>query len=142
MRFRKLRIAFSAVCGVACLLLIVSWVRSYYVADSFAARWNHKIVQLTSDSGSLEVLHNDGLGLVKPELRWYRFSPHMHTRLMTDWSLHDPYLHVFCPNWCALLIAAALATAPWLRWRFTIRTLLIATTLIAVVLGLICYAVR
>jgi hypothetical protein len=29
MRFRKLRIAFSATCLVACVLLIVLWVRSY-----------------------------------------------------------------------------------------------------------------
>jgi hypothetical protein len=27
MKFRKLRIAFSAVCGVLCLLLIALWVR-------------------------------------------------------------------------------------------------------------------
>ena len=29
MRFRKLRIAFSATCVIACVLLIVLWVRSY-----------------------------------------------------------------------------------------------------------------
>ena len=29
MRFRKLRIAFSATCLIACVLLIVLWVRSY-----------------------------------------------------------------------------------------------------------------
>ena len=39
---------------------------------------------------------------------------------------------------------AALAAAPWIRWsrRFSLRTLLIATTLVAVVLGLIVYAAR
>jgi len=30
MRFRKLRIAFSATCLIACVLLIVLWVRSYW----------------------------------------------------------------------------------------------------------------
>ena len=30
MRFRKLRIAWSVVCGIACVLLIVLWVRSYW----------------------------------------------------------------------------------------------------------------
>jgi hypothetical protein len=30
MRFRKLRIAWSAGCAIACVLLIVLWVRSYY----------------------------------------------------------------------------------------------------------------
>jgi hypothetical protein len=32
-RFRKLRIAFSITCGIACLLLIGLWVRSYSHAD-------------------------------------------------------------------------------------------------------------
>ena len=30
MRFRKLRIAWSVACGIACVLLIVLWVRSYW----------------------------------------------------------------------------------------------------------------
>src|SRR4051812_28474407 len=32
-RFRKLRIAWSVMCGVACVLLIVLWVRSYWHGD-------------------------------------------------------------------------------------------------------------
>jgi len=49
------------------------------------------------------------------------------------------------PFWFAFAIAAFLATAPWLRQlslRFSLRTLLIATTLIAVALGLIVWATR
>ena len=46
------------------------------------------------------------------------------------------------PIWGAVLLAAALAAAPWLRWRFSLRTLLIVTTLVAVVLGLAVYAAR
>jgi hypothetical protein len=30
---RKLRIAFSVLCGIACLLLVALWVRSYYWFD-------------------------------------------------------------------------------------------------------------
>ena len=33
MRFRKLRIAFSATCLIACVLLIALWVRSYWRID-------------------------------------------------------------------------------------------------------------
>src|SRR6185295_4017804 len=33
MRFRKLRIAWSATCLIACVLLIVLWVRSYWWED-------------------------------------------------------------------------------------------------------------
>jgi hypothetical protein len=44
--------------------------------------------------------------------------------------------------WTASVLVIAIAS--WLPWpnRFTLRTLLIATTLVAVVLGLIVYAVR
>src|SRR6478609_241719 len=34
MRFRKLRIAWSVGCGIACVLLIVLWVRSYWWFDN------------------------------------------------------------------------------------------------------------
>jgi hypothetical protein len=30
MRFRKLRIAWSVICGIACVLLIVLWVQGYW----------------------------------------------------------------------------------------------------------------
>jgi len=33
MRFRKLRIAWSVVCGVAVVLLVVLWVRSHFVIE-------------------------------------------------------------------------------------------------------------
>jgi hypothetical protein len=46
------------------------------------------------------------------------------------------------PHWLPILLSAALVAAPWLRWRFSLRTLLIATTLVAVVLGAIVYATR
>ena len=47
---------------------------------------------------------------------------------------------IMAPYWFWLLILTALAIAPWIRqlkWRFSLRTLLIATTLVAVVLGLV-----
>ena len=46
-----------------------------------------------------------------------------------------------CPHWFSL-ITVAIAALPWIRqlsWRFNLRTLLIATTLVAVVLGLAVY---
>ena len=54
-------------------------------------------------------------------------------------------LAVGMPHWFPLLILIAFATMPWVRyvgWRFSLRTLLIATTIIAVVLGLIVWAAR
>jgi hypothetical protein len=49
---------------------------------------------------------------------------------------------VMIPYWFLVVAIATLGTAPWirkLRWRFSLRTLLIATTLIGVVLGLIVW---
>ena len=49
------------------------------------------------------------------------------------------------PIWQPVAGAIAFATLPWirqLRWRFTTRTLLLAVTAVAVVLGLIVWAVR
>jgi len=40
------------------------------------------------------------------------------------------------------LIAAALAAVPQLSYRFSLRTLLIVTTFVAVALGLVVYAAR
>jgi uncharacterized SAM-binding protein YcdF (DUF218 family) len=34
MRYRKLRIAWSVVCGIACVLLVVLWVRSQSLYDA------------------------------------------------------------------------------------------------------------
>jgi hypothetical protein len=44
---------------------------------------------------------------------------------------------VWIPHWVLVLLSAVFAALPWLPWKFSLRTLLIATTLIAVVLGLI-----
>jgi hypothetical protein len=53
--------------------------------------------------------------------------------------------YVVFPGWIAVLLFSAIAAVPWLRnfpRRFTLRTLLIATTLIAVGLGLNVWAMR
>ena len=45
------------------------------------------------------------------------------------------------PHWFFATLAAGLAALPWFqqKWKFSLRTLLIATTLVAVVLGLIVW---
>jgi hypothetical protein len=50
-----------------------------------------------------------------------------------NWVIQAPY-------WFAVMSTAAIATVPWLRWRFGLRTLLIATTLIAFGFGTIAVA--
>lgn len=49
------------------------------------------------------------------------------------------------PHWFLALLLIGLAYLPWLPWkplRFSVRTLLIVTTLVAVVLGLVVWMTR
>jgi hypothetical protein len=145
MRFRKLRIAWSVVCGIGCVLLIVLWVRSY------------------GDSTSKEILVTPTcrfyLHSVQGTLaleRWYRafrgreFMPIYRKsdllRLATNAGVYiqrsstGTIESVSISYWLLILADIIVATAPWLRWRFSLRTLLIATTLVALALGVIVLA--
>src|SRR6478609_7250090 len=57
MRFRKLRIAWSVAWGLACVLLIVLWVRSYWWCDTYSL---HQMgnVQLSTNSLRGEIVLN------------------------------------------------------------------------------------
>jgi hypothetical protein len=58
-----------------------------------------------------------------------------------------PRIRIFeawCSHWILAILAAALAAAPWIKWsrRFSLRTFLIAITLVALALGLIIATTR
>jgi hypothetical protein len=130
MRFRKLRIAWSVLSGVACLLLMVLWVRSYWHnAFFYDSVTSNGFTSVQSSRGQIGWLHiySD----------WH--PEDMETIAGFGWDYSGDSWRAVCPLWFPVLIVATFATAPWLRWRFSVRTLLIATTLVAVVLGLIVW---
>ena len=53
MKYRKLRIAWSVVWGILCVLLIVLWVRGYSTADGFAGMLGQQGIMAHSDKGWL-----------------------------------------------------------------------------------------
>jgi hypothetical protein len=54
MRFRKLRIAWSVGWGIACVLLLVFWVRSYQIADRLHGRlWGSEAFLLSAKEGHI-----------------------------------------------------------------------------------------
>ncbi len=159
LRFRKLRIAWSVAWGLACVLLIVLWVRSYM-------QWDRIVIRLCGKHG-VQISHVAGQSRltvfkVHRQSFWQAFWQPDDTRYwyekksveewrMTSypgnistspsfliaqvpagwgWTLRSPY-------WFIVSLVSMLAIAPWIRWRFTLRTLLIATTLISVGLGTI-----
>jgi hypothetical protein len=150
MKFRKLRIAFSASCFVASLLLIGLGVRSYYSWDTVVRTNQSVALTISSSNGVLSLTGSDPSGPYSSPppngtVTWVRYSldrsdpiPGFH------WTWSPTLKSLQLPYWVIIFVTAMAAAIPWLGWsnRFSLRTLLIATTLIAVVLGLIAYASR
>jgi hypothetical protein len=156
MKFRKLRIAWTVGCAIACVLLIVVWVRSYWIADSLgisqscnlAAYRGEFVVGILDDkSGFFNIVQ----GHSRNELSDENESWDIRRVATPTWSIiaaHGEALpgsfHFIVIEFYALLavpLIAGLAAAPWPK-RFSLRTLLVATTLVALVLGLIVYVSR
>jgi hypothetical protein len=149
MRFRKLRIAWSVGCAIACVLLIVLWVRSYSWVDTVYVNIGVKAFKIESAKGSLILIHNPNgpWGISSQTLdEWSsrRESLQMFMRSMYQKKNAPSPVATFAtlPHWFPVLLSAVFAAVPWIRWstRFTLRTLLIATTLVAMVLGLVVWA--
>jgi hypothetical protein len=159
MRYRKLRIAWSVVWGVVAVLLVVLWVRSYWRTDTCAFPIGVSVQIISSSRGELGIGSltspsppgtfpwnvtsdkADGKRLWagmkdSPPLSWFGIRYQQFSPAMTLFAV---------TYWLPVLITVIFAYAPWIRqhrWRFTLRTLLIATTLAAIFLGLIVYLSR
>jgi hypothetical protein len=133
--FLNLRSAFSAMCGIFCLLLIALAVRSYSARDALRGsiggnvlnvqslrgelgigfyRWPYKRVawSTTSQTDNMEALWPPVKG--KPPLSW------LGIRRLTD---GNEQTFVIVPLWLVVVIVATLAALPWSRWprRFSVR---------------------
>jgi hypothetical protein len=143
MKYRKLRIAWSVAWGVACLLLIALWARSYSFED-FVAKSR---IELCSNRGTVMFIVRSTFS--HPAL--FRRSAPLHNEILgprnfaywqgKDFNNQD-YTCLNLPHWFSILTLSAIAYVPWLRWQFSLRALLIATTLVAVALGSIVYVTR
>jgi hypothetical protein len=149
---RGLRIAWSVVFGILCVLLICLWVRSN-------GRWERFYIGITDSVGMVFQSGNCQLRFVwenfwdEPTVRLMRWAYYSEPRDVNPSPgfggfQYSGYEHIknarhfAAPHWFALIICGLAGVTPWLPWRFSLRTLLIATTLIAVVLGLVVWAMR
>jgi hypothetical protein len=155
---RYLRIAFSVACGLACVLLIALWVRSYRWHDTLDGRLAQSNLNIMSACGEIRVTF-----VSHPQpVAWSFYSSRIEKgtwvglamgargqsqiyfpkTLMVTW-MADRKIHWFV-TWLPTCLFGTCAILPWVRSprRFSVRTLLIATTLVAVVLGAIVYAAR
>jgi hypothetical protein len=145
--FRKLRIAFSAVCGILCLALIVLRVRNYW--------WGDAIGGLLSQTLMLSSWSINGGMVVQVTYAPYGYNWYLHQTSLSqpEFSASKVYFfshfqllpnHVALPHWSVVVLSAAFGVLPWIKpsRQFSLRALLIATTLVAALLGAIVYAVR
>jgi hypothetical protein len=123
-----------------CLQLIVLWVRSYwhnvrlfqYHGAGPQGSFVHS--ECNSSSGKLAFALKRSPAQVS-RLPEYEFAGFQTVN-------QSGRLAIQMPLWFPVLLTTVLAALPWCRWskRFSLRTLLIATTLVALALGLVVYA--
>ncbi len=139
MKYRKLRIAWSVAWSLAAVLLCVLWVRS---RDHF-----DDIGSAMSAQGNLYLAPKVNLFPIDEKGATVETYQHFDGKLTTTQVRNVKLIPLagtgpVIPYWSLVLVTPLLAVAPWIRWRFSLRTLLIATTLIAVVLGIVVWSLH
>src|SRR4051794_4036182 len=126
MRFRKLRIAWSVFWGVACVLLIVLWVRSNkWCVVCIGPNLGEYTVAVNSMPGFFilrfagEYEHTWGMLEEKVDVWEMKTGPDPWSRTWGTFGLDNGAAAV--PYWLAALLAATLTAAHWIRWRFSLR---------------------
>jgi hypothetical protein len=140
-----LQIAWTARRGIVCVLLAVLWIRSYWVDDVVWVPFTGYL-QLNSNCGDVRIIAN---AENRRPLWQFDFStPRAYNRhWFFKFEAHPRFvwwLDITIPHWCLTILVAIGATAPWIHCsrRFSLRTLLIATTQTAIMLGLVVWSIR
>ena len=139
MKYRKLRIAWSVMWGLAAVLLIALSVRSRDHFDDVGLAMSAQGRLYLSPKVNLLPLDEKGAAVETYKHFDGKITTiHVWNGKLTPRAGTGPVI----PYWPLVLVTSLLTVAPLIRRRFSLRTLLIATTLVAVVLGAIVYAVR
>lgn len=147
-----------------CLLLIGLWARSYWWTDSvcvhnykYAVDWlsAYGVIKLEVTEARFKPSYivqgrviNDYVHRISFQPygnSWEPIGQHSYISLLgfglRNYLPHQDGSVFYCytfPFWFVVLLAATFAAIPWVKWwSFSLRTMLIATTLIAVVLAII-----
>jgi hypothetical protein len=150
-KFRKLRIAWSVAWGLTCVLLIVLWVRSYFIRDTAWLPASKISVEMNSLYGRVVLVFPFDRYVLGNSFKTFhekvitQDTSRFQNSILRLVVIRQPNLtEIQIPFWCLILACLALVAAPWLhcRRRFSLRTLVIATTLVAVGLGLVAWVAR
>jgi hypothetical protein len=147
---RGLRIAWSMWWGILCVLLVVLWVRSYTNPRGRTVAFGTRLIAFVSSRGRFcaEVVPSRNLPPEENDIQQLRAQYHLRALQILNLAQSGTNFFGFArkgnavevPHWFPVLVSSTFAAAPWIRWKFSLRTLLIATTLIAVVLGVVVWS--
>jgi hypothetical protein len=151
---KYLRIAVTALSLTACVLLVALWVRSYWWADDVGTLsiGGHEI---TADSycGTTTFFIYENANAASSDMYFdcYEIKEYYDkVRAFFDYyrieeSFWDRAADcIVTPHWFWVSVSLSIGAFPWIHWskRFSLRTLLIATTLVALGLGVVIYLAR
>ena len=140
-----LRITWCVVCFLVSVGLIGLWVRSYWCLDCYSSLIGHVNIGAQTLRGCISVFW-----LEKPGLNFSGHQSIPASRAYLDIDIPGSYFwfrltklpagfSLLIPFWFPLAISVGSTFIPWHRLRFSLRTLLIVTTLVAMVLGLVVW---
>lgn len=146
MRYRKLRITWTVICRIACLLLIVLWVRSYSWFDLVILSPRYGMVSAWGgiDMTPVRIPPSPLLRrLVSMQGTKANYAPPDYSLIGFGYAPTPSSPRICIPYWFPVLLVA-IGTLPWLgaSARFSLRSLLIAITAVALILDLAVWAAR
>ena len=133
---RRVRIAVSVFFGVvAVAVLCVLWVRSYWW-NEMVSRSDHMFVAIGSNTGCFYIIQSQSAP--DSDGTQWAFDHDVAIDLPADfsWMRTARTSSLRIPHWSLVLSCATLAAIPWASRHFSVRTILVAATLVAAVLGL------
>jgi hypothetical protein len=164
---RCLRIAVTALSLTACVLLIALWVRSRNKLEWYGELFDSSYIVFMACHGRFTIYVGEAAPYYSPprdaahrERRRKAFKwtwetavqKHRASGTCPNWKTNNvgfnwsnPFVEQFvAPFWFPIVLAASVGTSAWLPWcrRFSLRTLLIVTTLVAAAMGTIIYLAR
>lgn len=145
MRYRKLQVLWSVTWVVVGLLLCLLWVRSYRTIDGanvpVTSTWSIDFISLRGLVGVSQADPTQAWSAMQiPFKEWQAYAAVAGDPVPSStWGGRirgKNSIAMAIPNWMIIVFTGALTFVPWirLRWRFSLRTLQIATIVIALLL--------
>lgn len=135
---RRVRVAVSVFFGLLTVLLCVLWVRSFWRHDNLSRHSGRSLTMVSVNSGEAIFIRYPDLGPSHPIAFRSRAASEPPTR---RFSVEEGDIIVVVPAWCYAILSSltgavlCMARMDYVR-RFSLRTMFMATTLLAIMLGL------